>query len=209
MKKGLLALLVLITAQQAWAQHAQTETLFSSKQGKTKIGAYGAPAAKFTSINGKLGVLTGANGGVLLNNKLMLGVGGWSLVNNIEMPGLNVDGKKEYLNLWYTGLVAEYIHNSHKLVHWSVGTLVGGGGVSRRYKWFDYDDNDHEKNHNHDGTGFFVAEPFANIEVNIIKNLRLDVGASYRFVSGSHTEGITDSKLSNPAVHIGLKAGIF
>jgi hypothetical protein len=208
MKKVLFALLVLITAQQAWAQHAQTETLFSNKgEKKTKIGAYGVPAAKFTSIDGKFGVLAGGYGGVLLNNKIMLGAGSYSLVNNIEFPGVNTDGNKEYLNLWYTGFVAEYIHNTNKLIHWTAGTLIGGGGVSRREKHHFFDDDDHD--YNHDGSGFFVAEPFANLEVNIIRNLRLDVGASYRLILGTSTTGITDSKLSNPAVHIGLKAGIF
>ena len=207
MKKGLLALLVLITAQQAWAQHAQTETLFSKKGNKkTTIGAYGVPAAKFTSIDGNFGVLTGGYGGVLLNNKIMLGAGAYSLANNIDFPGVNTAGNKEYVNLWYTGFVAEYIHNTHKLIHWTAGTMIGGGGVSRREKR-DFFDDDHDKNH--DGSGFFVAEPFANLEINIIKNLRLDIGASYRLVLGSSTTGITDSKLSNPAVHVGFKAGVF
>jgi hypothetical protein len=207
MKKTLLALLVLITTLQAWAQHAQTETLFSNKGNKkTKIAAYGAPAAKFTSIDGNFGLLTGGYAGVLFNSKIMLGAGAYSLVNNIEMPGVNTNGNKEYLNLWYTGFVAEYIHNSNKLIHWTAGTLIGGGGTSRREKR-DFFSDDHDRYH--DGSGFFVIEPFANLEVNIIKNLRLDVGASYRLIAGSGTTGITDSKLSNPAVHIGLKAGVF
>lgn len=207
MKKILSALLVLV-AQQAWAQHATTETLFSSKKGKTTIGAYGVPAAKFTPIDGKFGLLTGAYGGVLLNGKIMLGAGAYSLVNNVEMPVVNTGGYKEYVNLWYTGFVAEYIHNSDKLVHWTAGTLLGGGGVGRREKWGrDYDWEDHDNVS--DASGFFVAEPFANIEVNITKFLRLDIGASYRYIAGSNTIGITDSKLSGPSVHVGLKAGKF
>lgn len=210
MKKGFFVLLILITAQQTWAQTSQPETLFSNKGSKkTKIGAYAVPAAKFTSIDGNFGVLTGGYGGVLFNNKIMLGAGSYSLVNNIAFKDLNANGNKEYLNLWYTGLAVEYMHNSNKLIHWTVGALIGGGGVSRRDRKFFDGDDDHYRNRNHDGTGFFVAEPFANLEVNIIKNLRLDVGASYRLIAGSNTTGITDSKLSNPAVHVGLKAGIF
>ncbi|SFE87961.1 hypothetical protein SAMN05518672_111143 [Chitinophaga sp. CF118] len=209
MKKVLLALLVLITVQQARAQHAQTETLFSRKgQGKTKVGAYGAPATKFTSIDGNFGVLVGGYGGVLLNNKIMLGAGSWSLVNNIQMPTVNINGNKEYLSLWYTGFVAEYVHNTNKLIHWTAGTLIGGGGVSRREK-YRFDDGDNHNSTHHDGSGFFVVEPFANLELNIIKNLRFDIGASYRLIRGSSTPGITDSKLSNPTIHAGLKAGIF
>lgn len=204
MKKFLFALLVL-TAQQAWAQHATTETLFSSKK-KTTVGGYGMATTKFNSIDGEFGVIVGAHGGVLLNKKLMLGVGGYSLVNNIGMPAINTGAEKQYLSLWYTGLVAEYVHNSDKLVHWTAGALIGGGGVGRRYKWHnDFDDD----NHISDASGFFVAEPFANIELNLTKFLRLDVGASYRFVQGSKTTGITDSKLSAPSIQVGIKAGKF
>lgn len=208
MKKILSALLVLV-AQQAWAQHATTETLFSSKNGKkTTIGAYGAPAAKFTPIDGKFGLLTGGYGGVLLNGKVMLGAGAYSLVNNVDMPTVNTNGQKEYLNLWYTGLVFEYIHNSDKLIHWTAGTLIGGGAAGRRNKnWWDGDEFD--KDHTYDNHGFFVAEPYANVELNITKYLRLDVGASYRYVAGSNTTGITDGKLGGPSINVGLKAGKF
>jgi len=208
MKKILSALLVL-AAQQAWAQHATTETLFSSKSGKkTTIGAYGTAAAKFTPIDGKFGLLTGGYGGVLLNGKVMLGAGAYSLVNNVDMPTVNTNGQKEYLNLWYTGLVFEYIHNSDKLIHWTAGTLIGGGAAGRRNKnWWDGDEFDHD--HTYDNHGFFVAEPYANVELNITKFLRLDVGASYRYVAGSNTTGITDGKLGGPSINVGIKAGKF
>jgi hypothetical protein len=205
MKKILFVLFVL-SAQQTWAQHAKTETLFSGN-GKTTVGGYAAAPAKFTSIDGNLGVLTGGYGGVLLNHKIMLGVGAYSLVNNIGLPPVNPTINKEYLNLWYTGFVAEYTHNSDKLIHWTAGTLLGGGGVSRRDTRRRNDDFD--QRNNYDGSGFFVAEPFANLELNITRFLRLDVGASYRYVQGSSTQGITDGKLSNPSVHVSIKAGKF
>jgi len=208
MKKILSALLVL-AAQQAWAQHATTETLFPSKSGKkTTIAAYGAAAAKFTPIDGKFGLLSGGYGGVLLNGKVMLGAGAYSLVNNVDMPTVNTNGQKEYLNLWYTGLVFEYIHNSDKLIHWTAGTLIGGGAAGRRNKnWWDGDEFDND--HTYDNHGFFVAEPYANVELNITKFLRLDVGASYRYIAGSNTTGITDGKLGGPSINVGLKAGKF
>ena len=206
MKKALLALLVLISVRQAWGQTAQTETLFSKGNSTTKIGAYGVPAANLTSINGKFGVLTGGYGGVLLNRKLMLGAGAYSLANNIEAPyAPTYTGHKQYLNFWYTGLAAEYIHNTDKLIHWTAGALIGGGAVSRRDKR-NFDDDHY---HSYDGTGLFVAEPFANVELNITKYIRLDVGASYRWVQGSNTPGISNSDLSNGAVHVGIKAGVF
>ena len=203
MKKITLALLVLVTAQQAWAQHA-TESLFGSK-GRTRIGAYGAPAVRFTSIDNKLGVITGGYGGVLLNNKIMLGAGGYSLVNKIAAPRPNVPDDDLDLGLWYTGFVGEYIFKSSKLIHWSAGTLIGGGGVYRdeKNRWRDHDDR------SYDYSSFFVTEPFVQAELNITSFLRLAVGGTYRLILGSGTPGISDSNLSGPSVMVGLKAGKF
>jgi hypothetical protein len=213
MKKALLALLVLASVQQAWAQTAQTETLFSNTSKPTKIGAYGVPAANLTSIDGNFAVMTGGYGGILLNRKWMIGAGAYSLANNITSTyaPTSTPGEKQYLNFWYTGLAVEYIHNTDKLIHWTAGALIGGGAVSRRNKEpFDLDDDhDHDHWRTYDRSGLFVAEPFANIELNITSYLRLDLGATYRFVHGSNTPNISDGKLNYPSFHFGIKAGKF
>lgn len=216
MKKIIVALLMLITAQQAWAQHADMETLFNNRKTgnkkKVTVGGYGTAVGKLTPLKGELGVLTGMEGGVLLNHKLMLGAAGYGLTNNIGAPHpTNPSQYKEYLQFWYAGLMAEYTHNSHKLVHWSVGGLLGGGGVGRREgDWHDrWDDNDHDGDGWYDGSGFFVAEPFAGIEVNLTPWLRINAGGSYRLVAGSDTPGISDSDLSGPSFKFGIKAGKF
>ncbi|OMP78229.1 MULTISPECIES: hypothetical protein [unclassified Chitinophaga] len=211
MKKALLALLVLLSVQQAWAQTAQTETLFSKKSTNTKIGAYGVPAANLTSIGGNFAVMTGGYGGVLINKKWMFGAGAYSLANNITStyaPSATT-GYKQYLNFWYTGLAVEYTHNTDKLIHWTAGALVGGGAVSRRNKaTFDLNDDDTHY-HSYDRSGLFVAEPFANIELNVTSYLRLDLGATYRFVQGSNTPNISNGDLSMASFHFGIKAGKF
>jgi hypothetical protein len=106
--------------------------------------------------------------------------------------------------MWYTGFVPEYTINSNKLFHVAVGALIGGGGVMKneRYKGLD-------ETENFDFSGFFVGEPQVNLEMNITSYLRLAIGGSYRFVSGSKTTGITDEKLSGPAAHFTIKAGRF
>ncbi len=215
MKKIVLALLVLITAQQAWAQHAQMETLFSPKTAGEKkgvsVGGYGTAVGKLTPMNDKLGVLTGLQGGVLLNHKWMLGAGGYGLVNRIKSPRPNVaNDNDQSLQMWYTGLMTEYTHNPQKLIHWSVGALVGGGGVGREDWHSRWHDDDDDRDHGwHDGSGFFVAEPFAGVEMNITRFLRLNLSGSYRFIRGSGTPGISDSDLSGATFSLGIKAGSF
>jgi hypothetical protein len=203
MKTMIIACAILLGAQFAKAQ--QIETLsFKSKNGggSTKVGAYGTALGKLSYIDGKLAVFTGGYGGVLLNKKILLGAGAYSLANNIYVPGYN-DNRK--YNLWYTGGVFEYVHNSDKLFHWSAGTLIGGGGISTR-TGHDHDQRDDV----HARSAVFVAEPFVNVEMNITSYLRLVAGGTYRGVFGAGSNvGITNEKLSAPGFHLGVKAGLF
>lgn len=198
-----LVLFTMLLAQLSFAQDSKIESLAGGK-GKIRVGGFGAPTIKFTTFDDQLGILMGGYAGVMLNSKLMLGAGAYALVNNIEAARTNAADPTLYWNMWYTGFVPEYTIKSNKLFHTAVSALIGGGGVMKneRYKGF-------EDSENLDYSGFFVAEPQVNFEMNITSYLRIAVGGSYRFVSGSSTQGITDDKLSGPAAHFSIKAGRF
>lgn len=204
MKTWIIACAILLGAQFAKAQQIETLSFKSKGSGgsHTKVGAYGTAIGKLSYIDGKLAVLTGGYGGILLNKKFLLGAGAYNLTNNMYVPGYT-DNRK--YNLWYTGGVFEYVHNSDKLFHWSAGTLIGGGGISTR-TGHDHDQRDDV----HARSAVFVAEPFVNVEMNITSYLRLVAGGTYRGVFGAGSNvGITDAKLSAPGFHLGIKAGLF
>lgn len=206
MKTGKLCLVLVavLAAQFSFAQSSKIESLAGGGKGKIRVGGFGAPTIKFTTFDDQLGILMGGYAGVMLNSKLMLGAGAYALANNIEAPRTNPSDPTLYWNMWYTGFVPEYTIKSNKLFHAAVSALIGGGGVMKneRYKGF-------EENENQEYSGFFVAEPQVNFEMNITSFLRVAIGGSYRFVSGSSTAGITDQKLSGPAAHFSIKAGRF
>ncbi|ASZ13953.1 hypothetical protein KTO58_04330 [Chitinophaga pendula] len=202
MKRTLIATLLLCCACYANAQRIQT----LSGHGKVKVGGYGGPAAKFTSIDNNFTVMAGAYGGVFLDKKFLLGIGGYTNVNNVPATPSKINNQHQYWQMWYGGFNGEYVHNSDKLVHFSVGALIGGGGVFRRTRFEEINEFD---DHFRDYSSFFVAEPTINVEVNITTFLRVFAGGSYRFVQGSGTPGITDQKLSGPSAQIGIKAGAF
>ncbi|MCK7553908.1 outer membrane beta-barrel protein [Chitinophaga sedimenti] len=205
MKKLILALAIITCTGNAFAQE-QMETLAKPKSGnKIRVGGYGAPTVHFTPFADKFAVMTGGNAGVMLNSKIMLGAGAYALVNDIEAPRTNIDDPTRYWNMWYTGFVAEYTFNSNKLLHWGAGALIGGGMVGKNTRW-----KPDTENHTWvDESSFFAAEPYANLEINIAKFLRVGVGASYRFIRGSNTPGISDGDMSGPAAHVTIKAGRF
>lgn len=111
--------------------------------------------------------------------------------------------KDLYLVFGYGGLLLEYIIASRKLVHFSVHSLIGAGGVSYREK--DFDDGDS----NYDGDGFFVLEPGANLMLNVHKHVRIGVGGTYRYVSGVNYSGISNSDLSGVTAQLVFKFGSF
>jgi hypothetical protein len=187
-----------------FAQDAPIESLAGRGKTKIRVGGFGAPTVKFTTFDDQLGILLGGYAGVMLNSKLMLGAGAYALVNNIEAPRTNLADPTLYWNMYYTGFVPEYTIKSNKLFHMAVGGLIGGGGVMKNQRF-----KAGEESENFDHSGFFVGEPHVNFEMNITSYLRLAIGGSYRFVSGSNTTGITDEKLSGPAAHFTIKAGRF
>ncbi|ATL49439.1 hypothetical protein COR50_20920 [Chitinophaga caeni] len=204
MKKFVLALAVTLAAMPLFAQQ-KMETLAGNS--KVRVGGYGAPSIKFTTLDDKFAVMLGGMAGVMLNSKVTLGLAGYGLANKIETPKLNDTDPTEYWSMWYSGAVVDYTFSSNKLFHWSVGALIGGGGIMKGNRFDDWDE--WEGDRWHDASGFFVAEPQISAEMNITNYLRIGIGASYRLVRGSDTPGITDNKLSGPAAHFTIKAGKF
>ncbi|MCW3463166.1 hypothetical protein [Chitinophaga nivalis] len=207
MRKILLAVALSIVALSVKAQEIQTLTSRPKSAGKTKVGGYGTALGKITGFDGTVAIMTGAYGGVLLNKKFLLGAGAYSLINKLEAKAS--DGGK--YNLWYTGFVFEYVHHSDKLFHWSAGTLIGGGGLTEQGKKYKVWEDGWEKDKYRYTTahGFFVAEPFVNVELNISRNIRLVGGGSYRFAVGAGGNPFSDNQLSAPSFHLGIKAGVF
>jgi hypothetical protein len=141
---------------------AQERTLVG---GGLESGGFGAPVVKFSDIGGEFAVFAGARGGWIINHTLVLGLGGYGLASSIgDYPG------EREVEFGYGGLELEYINSSDDIVHFTILTLIGAGGVTALFD---------------EGEAVFVLEPAANLEVNVTKWFRLGAGGGYRFVSGA------------------------
>jgi hypothetical protein len=112
-------------------------------------------------------------------------------------------GRAAGLELGYGGVDLGWVSRPGRLVHLAVGALVGGGAVS-------YNDPAHLD----DGwTGprdaFFVAEPTAEIELNVTRSVRVAAGGSYRFVTGARLAGVRNADLRAPSGVLAVKFGRF
>ena len=182
---------------------AQEETLVGN--GEITNGGFGGPVVKYTQVNGEPAVLVGGRGGWIINHTFVIGGGGYGLVNDINANNI-VFGVKPYINFGYGGLELEYIIHSDELTHFSVYSLIGGGGVTYRNKlWDNWEDWENQVG----SDAFFIFEPAANVEVNIISFFRINAGVSYRFISGLNFDDLKNSDFAGPSAILTFKFGKF
>lgn len=190
--------LIFITCFMVTPVLAQEETLIS---GRLEHGGYGGPVVKFTTINDEWEVMVGGRGGWIINHSFVIGGGGYGLVTDVEAEHIDPSGDV-VLELGYGGGMLEYVGNPNELIHYSVGLLIGGGGVNYVREFTNtrlYADAD----------VFFVLEPEMNFIVNITTYFRAGVGASYRLISGVDWTGLSDSDIAGLSINMVFKFGDF
>ena len=207
-------LLTLLCSSLSYAQETETTTT-NEKPAKRPASYFGSITNKFTIINGEYANIAEVYGGWVFNRKLMLGLGAAALTNNIIVPDRFSSEPGEQLSYMYAqgGIVAEYIPRTDKKFH-LVYHLFSGLGFTDQYERSDYmddffedvfedDEDDDERNL------FFVAEPGVQLEINILKWLRVAPGITYRATIGSDGLGLNNNDLSNVSFNFGLKIGKF
>ncbi|MEE8575636.1 MAG: hypothetical protein V3T31_00130 [candidate division Zixibacteria bacterium] len=170
-------------------------------QGDIDHGFYVSQSTKFTGIDGEFAPLLGGRAGWIIDHTFAVGGAGYSALDKIDTDFLVSERPVEIL-LAYGGLQLMYIGNSHQLVQYEVGTLVGFGGLNYRGSADDADlpNSDH----------IFVIEPEAVFSLNITDYLQVSSGLSYRWVSGiDYDEVVKDSELSGLATSLMLSFGKF
>lgn len=171
LSRAAVAAVVLLLPSLASAQRQETETLFDSMR---PAGGWGGPVVRVGDVFGTRSAFVGGRGGVSFSNGLTIGGMGIGMAtNDIDEPG----NANRQLELGYGGLYLEQAFRPQKLVHLTVGTLLGGGSA----RWTDRRD---ERNRSI-GDNFWVIEPEAAVEVNVTKFFRVGVGGSYRRALGT------------------------
>lgn len=193
-----LALVALLMLAAAPIQAAQDRTLVGSIH---HHGAFVAPVLKVTEMQGQLALLAGGRLAWVANHKLALGVGGYGLLSDIKSDYFGPDTTALF-NFGYGGVEIEYIFFPHHMFHFTVYSLIGGGGVGLYTR-------DPGIEFNWNGDAFFVFEPGFNLEFNIREGWRFDFGYSYRFVSDLSMEGLSNKDLRDVAAVLTLRLGKF
>jgi hypothetical protein len=157
------------------------------------------PEIKVNSIQGIIGTLVGFYGGVLIDDKYLIGISG----------GVNLTHPK--VNYGYFGGIGQIIFHTEKMVHFS-GQILLAWGTTKDYE--SPKEGPLDNFWNISGEDFYLTEPGLNVEINLKENLTLTTGISYRFVSklDSGNEDVRFTHVTNEGMRgfnfcIGLKFG--
>lgn len=195
-------LLPLLVAALAATASAQPQTLFGS--GPVEHGGYGAVATKFTGIDGEFALFVGGQGGWIINHRLVLGGAAYGLATEHKTDLRAWDYSRLYLAIGYGGALISYITKWDKLAHPTFDLLIGAGDVALERRW-----DSHDSHETIDRDAFFVMEPGAHVEVNMVSWMRVAAGVSYRYVSGVSEFGYSSADIGGVAGSLVFKFGRF
>lgn len=215
MKKHITTLLVVAIILGAnYFAHAQSEstnevrTIFKNTKGS---GGYVALSNKLTSIHGSFANMPEIYGGWFIGKKFLVGIGGGSTTNYIPVDiheSANPNQRMSYLYGQF-GMVNELVIASNSPIH-PVLHVFNGAGFTMQYhrpRWEDFD-NPHYREDIEDMKWYYICEPAIQVELNLLKWLRLSPGISYRFAFDNEKRKL-DDQVSGPSVSLGMKFGKF
>lgn len=213
MKKIILSMAMVLAMLAGVAQEKsggqQMKTIFGGSD-NIEHGGYGAINVEYGQIDNKDVVLVGGRGAWIINHRLALGLAGKGIASSLSYPYDDAGSQfkeKFYLNGGYGGLLIEPIIAPFSAVHISFPVIVGAGGAaySLKYRY----QNDLEDNYweTIDASAFFVVEPGLEINLNLVKFMRLSFGGYYRLTSGLNLEDPYGDKAAKDILD-GFSAGI-
>lgn len=178
------------------------ETLISDK---ASHGGYGGPVLMYSRVMHQDALFFGGQGGWIANHHFVLGAAGYVMVTRIAAPPDAVPvGEDLRLEFGYGGLWLEYVFLPDKLVHASLGTLLGGGVTNYvRLHHSEHEDRTLESD------VILVAAPVLSVELNVTRAFRLAVGAGYRFVGSVDLTGMRTQDANAFTGSVLLKIGRF
>jgi hypothetical protein len=204
----LLVAVIFVSTAVAQDNEKQEEfkTLFGN--GKSTHGGYGGLSINYSQIDGEDAILVGARGGWIINHGVMIGIGGYGFANDMNYDK-TIDGYYDNYSLagGYGGLIIEPIIGAKWPVHVTFPILIGAGGVALINNY--YGEPNWDYYYSDESDAFFVIEPGIEIEMNMVKFMRLAVGGYYRYTSDLYLSDTDSHVLDGFSVGLTMKFGKF
>lgn len=171
-------------------------------------GGFGAVSFKASEFNNKDIIMAGFRGGWIINRSMAIGFEGYGIIPTAEYENIDPDISLASRSVGgYGGMFLEPIILSNKVVHVTFPVAAGGGWIGYIVDW--------EENHNFysndliDEDVFWYVEPGAALELNVARNFRINMGASYRFTKDLDLVNTSSSAFDAWNYFLTLKFGSF
>jgi hypothetical protein len=162
--------------------------------------------ASVTRLAGETGFLVGGRGGAVLRHRFVLGAAGLTIVNDVNMPSSAALGPGSH-NIGFSGggFWFAYILLPEAIVHVTGGVLLGGGSVS-----YQVTDQAPGVPATYTRSSFYQVAPEAEVEVNVLRFMRIALGGYYRFVANVKLESkLQNSDVAGPGALLLVKFGTY
>lgn len=216
--KTLTTIILLAFALGSFGQEEKTKD--SDYDPQTILGTKDKSVRGFLSFNEKgvilndqVGLMTGGELSLVFGHRLNIGFFGFGKTNRVQSDFIDPDGFRHYYEMGMGGMKIERVFFTNRAIHFTVPVSFGVGAMTlNRYALTDYEfysNNYNWENSLYDFDTFVFVEPGLNLELNLLKHLRLDAGVGYMLTDEVHLAGTNNWPLNNLTGNISLKLGWF
>jgi hypothetical protein len=159
---------------------------------------FGGIALKLSQFNNQLAIMSGGRGAATINHHYTIGGSGCGIVNDIELESNSPDTFK-FVKMGYGGLELGYfLFPDDKKANIGVSLLIAAGAAFKKT---------YPKTEDSSFKIFPVLEPALYGEVALSRLIRLHLGATYRYLSGSNLPYISDRNMRGFSGYVNLLLG--
>ncbi len=171
-------------------------------------GGFGAVSFKATEFNNEDIIMAGFRGGWIINRAMAIGFEGYGIIPTAEYENIDPDISLRSRSVGgYGGIFLEPIVLSNKVVHVTFPVAAGAGWLGYIVDW--EENNNYYSNDLIDDDVFWYLEPGAALELNVARNFRINMGASYRFTKDLELINTSSSAFDAWNYFLTLKFGSF
>jgi len=167
----------------------EMQTLFGGGEDKASVSGFGGIFNEFSGFDGDFAFSMGGGAALLIDQRFFIGGYGLGLTTR-HLRSYNVynyDGTPDimlddvYTRFGHGGFWLGYIHNPKKAINFGGNLKLGWGSYSFTNKRYPYEEDSWET---YALDNVFVITPQVDMNMNLLKWMRLSVGVGYRVVTG-------------------------
>lgn len=208
-------ILLFMTVALSYSLCAQNDSAVKpEKEIKTLFGSTSSHGGflGFMGNYGKIGnqdaAFVGARTGWIINHCFSMGLAGYGFSSNMDFDNYPQSTRHSFQGA-YAGIFIEPTIAPRYPVHLSFPIIMGVGGVARVEPGYMAQEYDNSNMYVRDSQGFLIINPGVELEINLVKFVRLGIGAQYKYTTELSLDNSKSDILDGFSGGMSLKFGKF